>query len=48
MANKSGLPRDENDWERFKDIITDLYIVKNEKLSNVIDLMYENHGFMAR
>lgn len=48
MANKLGLPKDESDWNSFKDIITELYIGRNEKLSNVIDLMYENHGFWAR
>lgn len=48
MANKPELPKDEQDWERYKKIITDLYIVQNEKLTRVIDIMSEDHGFIAR
>lgn len=48
MANESKLPRDESDWERFKDIITNLYIERNETCPAVIDLMIKQYGFEAR
>lgn len=48
IADESKLPRDESDWERFKDDIVNLYIERNETCPAVIDIMRKQYGFDAR
>lgn len=40
-------PRRSDDWDKYRDIIEDLYFRRGDKLKNVVKLMEEQHNFHA-
>ncbi|KAF2175000.1 hypothetical protein K469DRAFT_612318 [Zopfia rhizophila CBS 207.26] len=38
----------DSEWEQHKNAITDLFIVQNQDLKEVMETMKESHGYSAR
>ncbi|KAK3940914.1 hypothetical protein QBC46DRAFT_259902 [Diplogelasinospora grovesii] len=47
LTGKVKIPRTPDDWEPFKEILTDLYITQNRILRDVIVIMETEHDFRA-